>query len=122
MNERLFYVRPTNRRTAAKWLQATGCELLPVRSSEPAMTPAGCLAYRVDASRLTANERTRLIGYLVLHCWMGSKRMTYDEARLAVVEGVPVAAADCELVQEQESTPAPAFVLGRVMQPAFFLC
>lgn len=105
MSERLFYVQATNQRTATKWQQATGRDLLPVRSSKPSPTPAGCLAYRLDASRLTLNEQMRLAGYLTMRC-----RMEYREAWRYMVEGVPIAAADCELVQEQESNPAPVFI------------
>lgn len=117
MYAQLFYVRAISQKRRAEWDRIFGTDELPVRCSQPATTPAGCLAYRLDESRLHWMQRERLIAHLVR-----KERMAWGEARKLVVEGLPIPASDAALVQEQDINPAPAFVFGRVMQPAPFLC
>lgn len=105
MNERQFYVRAISQRRRAEWDRIFGTEELPVRSCQPAPTPAGCLAYRLDENRLHWMQRERLISHLVRR-----ERMTPTDARLAVADGLPIPSADAALVrEEQEFSRTPAF-------------
>lgn len=105
MSERQFYVRAISQRRRAEWDRIFGSDELPVRSCQPATTPAGCLAYRLDENRLHWMQRERLINHLVRR-----ERMTPTDARLAVAYGLPIPSADAALVhEEQESQTTPAF-------------
>lgn len=119
MNERQFYVRAISQRRRAEWDRIFGSEELPVRSCQPAPTPAGCLAYRLDENRLHWMQRERLVHWL-------AKRygMTGQDARWTMADGLPIPSADAALVhefeREQATSPAPAFVLsGRCCTPAW---
>lgn len=105
MNEHKFYVRAISQRRRAEWERIFGTDELPVRCPQPATTPAGCLAYRLDERRLHWMQRERLVNWLVKQ-----HRMTYQDARWAVADGLPIPSADAALVQEQESNPAPVFI------------
>lgn len=100
-SEQRFYVRAISQKRCAEWDRIFGTDELPVRRSRPSPTPAGCLAYRLDESRLHWMQRERLITHLVR-----KERMAWSEARKLVVEGLPIPAHDAALVQEQD-TPAP---------------
>ena len=120
--EQRFYVTAISQKRRASWERVFGQETLPVKNPQPSLTPGGCLAYRLDANRLHWMQRERLVNHLVRR-----ERMTPMDARLLVVEGLPIASYDAALVQEFEQErgvrPATAFVLsGRVIQPGLFLC
>lgn len=117
--ERTFYVRAISQRRRAEWDRVFGVEELPVRSPRPAPTPGGCLAYRLDANRLHWMQRERLVNHLVRR-----ERMTPMDARLLVVEGLPIPSHDAAIVTEFERERvqhhAPAFVSwGRYAGYAF---
>lgn len=103
--EQRFYVTTSDPARLALWDRLFHSDRLPVRSPRPSLTPGLCLAYRLDAAALSRNQVNALIGWLV---WW--KRMTHQEAAALVTEGFPIAAAGCELIQEQESPPAPFFM------------
>lgn len=104
MSEHEFYVRAIGQRRRAEWNRIFGDDQLPVRSSLPAPTPAGCLAYRLDENRLHWMQRERLVNYLVRR-----ERMTIKDARLLVIEGLPIPSGHAVLVcNEQESSRASA--------------
>lgn len=117
--EQRFYVRAISRRRQAEWQRIFGEEQLPVRSPQPAPTPSGCVAYRLDEHKLHWMQRERLVNHLVRR-----ERMSAEEARLLVREGLPIPSADAALViDEQESETAPAFSflerLVYAMRPRF---
>lgn len=105
MSEHQFYVRAISQRRQAEWRRIFGEDQLPVRSPQPTSTPTGCLAYRLDERRLHWMQRERLVNWLVKQ-----HRMTYQDARWTVADGLPIAAHDAALIQEQESPPAPFFM------------
>ncbi len=110
-----YYVRAISQRRQAEWRRIFGEDQLPVRSPHPTPAPAG-LAYRLDERRLHWMQRERLVNWLVKQY-----RMTYQDARWAVADGLPIPSADAALVRnEQEcgTKPAPAFVLSGT--PAMF--
>lgn len=107
MNEHKFYVRAISQRRRAEWERIFGTDELPVRCPQPATTPAGCLAYRLDERRLHWMQRERLVNWLVKQY-----RMTYQDARWTVADGLPIPAADAALMRnEQGPDAAPAFSL-----------
>lgn len=109
MSEHQFYVRAISQRRQAEWRRIFGEEQLPVRSPQPAPTRLGNLAYRLDEHRLHWMQRERLVNWLVKQY-----RMTYQDARWTMADGLPIPSADAALVyDEQESEPAPAFSLLR---------
>ena len=99
--EQRFYVTTSDPARLRLWDHLFHSDQLPVRSPRPSLTPGLCLAYRLDAAALSQGQVTKLIGWLV---WF--QKMTYQDAAALVSEGFPIAAAGCELV-EQEATPAP---------------
>ncbi len=99
MNERQFYVRAISQRRQAEWSRIFGTDELPVRSCQPAPTPAGCLAYRLDENRLHWMQRERLVTHLVRR-----ERMTPTNARLLMIEGLPIPSADAALVHDEQKT------------------
>lgn len=116
MNEHQFYVRAISQRRQAEWRRIFGEDQLPVRSPQPTSTSSGCVAYRLDERRLHWMQRERLVNWLVKQY-----RMTYQDARWAVADGLPIPSADAALMRnEQEcgTKPAPAFVLPGT--PAMF--
>ena len=122
MDERQFYVRAISQRRRAEWDRVFGSVELPVRSCQPAPTPAGCLAYRLDEHRLHWMQRERLVNWLVKRYGMTSR-----DARWTVADGLPIPSADAALVrefeQEREKSTAPAFSflerLVYTMRPRF---
>lgn len=107
MNERQFYVRAISQRRRAEWRRIFDEEQLPVRSPQPAPTPSGCVAYRLDEHRLHWMQREWLVHWLVR-----KYRMTYKDARWTMADGLPIPSADAALIyDEQESNAAPAFSL-----------
>lgn len=113
--EQRCYVRAISQKRRAEWDRVFGVEELPVRSPRPTPTPGGCLAYRLDANRLHWMQRERLVRHLVRR-----ERMTPMDARLLVVEGLPIPSADAALVQEfeQDVMERPAFRLWWSRFPA----
>lgn len=101
MNEHKFYVRAISQRRQAEWRRIFGEDQLPVRSPQPTSTPTGCLAYRLDERRLHWMQRERLVNWLVKQ-----HRMTHQDARWTVADGLPIAAHDAALVKEQDTPPA----------------
>ena len=107
MNGHQFYVRAISQRRRAEWDRIFGSDELPVRSCQPAPTSAGCLAYRLDERRLHWMQRERLVNWLVKRY-----RMTYQDARWTVADGLPISVADAALIHdERESQTAPAFLI-----------
>jgi len=101
MSEHEFYVRAISQWRQAEWRRIFGDEQLPVRSPKPVPTPTGCLAYRLDEHRLHWMQKERLVNWLVKQY-----RMTYQDARWTIADGLPIPSADVALVQEQDY-PAP---------------
>ncbi|MEI2773372.1 MAG: hypothetical protein V9G98_22465 [Candidatus Competibacter sp.] len=103
--QRFYFVRAISQRRQAEWTRIFGTDELPVRSGYPSTTPTGCLAYRLDEHKLHWMQRERLVNHLVRR-----ERMSAEEARLLVREGLPIPSADAALViDEQESETTPAF-------------
>lgn len=94
MNEHQFYVRAISQRRRAEWERIFGMDEVPVRQAEPSPTPAGCLAYRLDETRLHWMQRERLISYLVR-----KERLSNQAAHRLVIEGLPIPVADATLVR-----------------------
>lgn len=94
MNEHQFYVRAISQRRCAEWERIFGMDEVPVRQAEPSPTPGGCLAYRLDETRLHWMQRERLISYLVR-----KERLSNQAARRLVIEGLPIPVADATLVR-----------------------
>ena len=100
-----YYVRAISRRRQAEWQRIFGEEQLPVRSPQPAPTPSGCVAYRLDEHRLHWMQRERLVHWLVR-----KYRMTYRDARWTMADGLPIPSAAAALIyDEQEFSRTPAF-------------
>jgi len=105
MSERVFYVTGTAQRTRAIHERVFGTDQLPVTSARPSLSPAGCLVYTLDTSRLHWMQINRLVYWLARR-----DGLTPGHARALVMAGLPIAASEVALVQEfeeQELTPAP---------------
>lgn len=114
MSEHQFYVRAISQRRQAEWRRIFGDEQLPVRSPHPATTRTGCLAYRLDEHRLHWMQRERLVNWLVKQY-----RMTYQDARWAIADGLPIPSADAALVYDEQESEAPAFSLSRFLSLSY---
>lgn len=115
MSERLFYVTATTQRKRAEWERVFGTDQLPVTHAAPSLSPAGCLAYTLDASRLHWMQVNRLVYWLARR-----DGLTPGHARGLVMAGLPIPASEVSLVQEleQDVSPHPAFRLWWARFPA----
>ncbi len=111
-----LFVTPITQRKRAELDRVLGTDQLPVTSTHPTLTPAGCLAYTLDTARLHWMQINRLVQWLVRR-----DGLTPGHARALVTAGLPIPASDVALVQEQDISPAPAFVLaGHITRPFFY--
>ncbi len=111
-----LFVTPTTQRRRAELDRILGTDQLPVTSSRPSLSPAGCLAWTLDKSRLHWMQINRLVQWLVRR-----DGLTPGHARALVTAGLPIPAADVALVQERDISPAPVFVLaGYITRPLFY--
>lgn len=98
-----YLVTTSNPTRRATWIRIFDTDVLPIKSPHPTLSPCLDMAYRLDAHRLSTNDRMRLVGWLVMF-----RQIDYDEARAMVQEGYPIKAEDCHVI-EQEGTPAFSF-------------
>ena len=105
----------TTQRKRAEWERVFGTDQLPVTSSRPSLSPAGCLAYTLDRSRLHWMQRERLVHWLARR-----DGLTPAHARALIDAGLPIPASEVALVQEieQDAVEHPAFRLWWARFPA----
>lgn len=98
-------VTPTTQRKRAEWERIFGTDQLPVTDANPALTPAGCLAWTLDTARLHWMAVERVVGWLARRDDLKSAH-----ARALVMAGLPIPVSEASLVQETETRPSPVFV------------
>ncbi len=111
----------TTQRTRAIHERVFGTDQLPVTHRAPSLSPAGCLAYTLDTSRLHWMQVNRLVYWLARR-----DGLTPAHARALVTAGLPIPASEVSLVQEieQDAVEHPAFRLwwARPLSTAAGLC
>jgi len=104
----LFYVTAISQKRRAEWERVFGTDQLPVTRRAPSLSPAGCLSWTLDVSRLHWMQVRRLVQWLVRRDGL---RTGHAEALVAA--GLPIPATEAALVQEQDRSPAPVFIWHR---------
>lgn len=96
-----YFVTTSDPVRRATWNRIFDTDVLPIMRPRPSLSQCLSMAYRLDAHRLTDNEKRRLAGYLVLF-----RGMDYNEALSMIQDGYPIQADGCDVIEQALSTPA----------------
>lgn len=104
----LFYVTAISQKRRAEWERVFGTDQLPVTGRAPSLSPAGCLSWTLDVSRLHWMQIRRLVQWLVKRDGLRT-----GHAEMLIAAGLPIPASEASLVHEfeQDVSPHPAFRL-----------